>query len=110
MSEIQHKYPSNLTQVIESNLHKNLGWAYFQKLNYFQAESHLKTAIQLNPKNASAQCLLAQVLEQVPTDRDNLKKARHNCINIKSTQNPETNTWKNLVRQSLQTEKEGVEL
>ena len=112
MSEIQHKYPSNLTQVqvIESNLHKNLGWAYFQKLNYFQAESHLKTAIQLNPKNASAQCLLAQVLEQVPTDRDNLKKARHNCISIKSTQNPETNTWKNLVRQSLQTEKEGVEL
>ena len=54
MSEIHHEYPSNLNkvQVIESNLHKNLGWAYFQKLNYFQAESHLKTAIHLKPENA----------------------------------------------------------
>ncbi len=108
MSELQQKYPGNLTQGIESNLHKNLGWAYFQKLNYSQAQSHLKTAIQLNPENAAAQCLLAQVLEQVPTDIDSLKKVRQNCINIKSTQNPETNTWKNLVRQRLQ--KEGDKL
>ncbi len=105
MSELQQKYPGNLTQGIESNLHKNLGWAYFQKLNYSQAQSHLKTAIQLNPENAPAQCLLAQVFEEVPTNRDKLKKARQNCIEIESTQNPETNTWKNLVRQRLQTEK-----
>ena len=104
MSELRQKYPSDLTQRIESNLHKNLGWAYFQTLNYSQAQSHLKKAIKLNYENAPAQCLLAQVLEQVPTDRDNLKKARQNCIDIKSTQNPETNTWKNLIRQRLQTE------
>ncbi|NEQ39347.1 MAG: protein kinase [Okeania sp. SIO3I5] len=102
MSEIQQKYPGNLTQGIESNLHKNLGWAYFQKLNYSQAKSHLKKAIKLNYENAPAQCLLAQVLEQIPTDIDSLKKVRQNCIDIKSTQNPETNTWKNLVRQRLQ--------
>ncbi|NER05710.1 MAG: serine/threonine protein kinase, partial [Okeania sp. SIO3C4] len=91
---------------VESNLHKNLGWAYFQRLNYSQAQSHLKKAIKLNYENAPAQCLLAQLLEKVPTDVDSLKKVRQNCINIKSTKNPETNTWKNLVRQRLQMEGE----
>ncbi|NEO52379.1 MAG: protein kinase [Okeania sp. SIO3B5] len=106
MSEIRQTYPFDFTKRVESNLHKNLGWAYFQKLNYSQAQSHLKKAIKLNYENAPAQCLLAQLLEKVPTDVDSLTKVRQNCINIKSTQNPETNTWKNLVRQSLQTEGE----
>ncbi|MEB3340967.1 serine/threonine-protein kinase [Okeania sp.] len=104
ISEIRQKYPDNFTQRIESNLHKNLGWAYFQKLNYFQAKYHLETAVKLNFENAPAQCLLAQVLEEVPTDKDNLNQARQNCIDIQSTQNPETNTWKNLIRQSLKRE------
>ncbi|NEP80155.1 MAG: protein kinase [Okeania sp. SIO3B3] len=106
MSEVRQKYPFDLTKRVESNLHKNLGWAYFQRLNYSQAQSHLKKAIKLNYENAPAQCLLAQLLEKVPTDVDSLKKVRQNCINIKSTKNPETNTWKNLVRQRLQMEGE----
>ncbi|NER03961.1 MAG: protein kinase, partial [Okeania sp. SIO3C4] len=62
MSEIHQKYPFNFTKRVESNLHKNLGWAYFQRLNYSQAQSHLKKAIKLNYENAPAQCLLAQLL------------------------------------------------
>lgn len=102
MSEIKQEYQSNLTQGMASNLYKNLGWAYLQKLNYSQAKSYLKKSIELNPENAPAQCLLAQVLEEFTTDIDSLNKVRQNCINIKSTQNPETNTWKNQLRQHLQ--------
>lgn len=102
MSDLQQQYPANFTQIMESDLHKNLGWAYFQKLNYSDAQSHLEQAIDLYPENASAQCLLAQVLEEIPKNVARLQQVRQNCINIQSTQNPETNTWKNLVRQRLQ--------
>ncbi|MEL7035317.1 MAG: protein kinase [Cyanobacteria bacterium J06592_8] len=104
MSKLEPEYPANFTRIVESDLHKNLGWAYFQNLNYPQAQSHLETAITLDPDNAPAQCLLAQVLEEISTTADKLRKIRQNCINIPSTQNPETNTWKNLVRQRLQAE------
>ncbi len=104
MSDLRQQYPANFTQIMESDLHKNLGWAYFQKLNYSDAQSHLEQAIDLDPENASAQCLLAQVLEEIPKNVANLQQVRQNCINIQSTQNPETNTWKNLVRQRLQAE------
>ncbi len=104
LPHLQQNYPAIVTQKIESDLHKNLGWAYLQHLNYNSAKHHLEQAIHLDSENVSAHCLFAQVLEKIPTNIENLQQARQNCINISSTQNPETNTWKNLVRQRLQAE------
>ena len=103
---LKQQYSEPLITKMESDLHKNLGWAYSQKIQYSDAFIHLKTAIEVNPKNAPAHCLLAQVLEESPQKRLSLQSVRKNCLNIYSTQNPETITWKSLVRQRLKAEGE----
>ncbi|MCG5060120.1 MAG: protein kinase [Limnoraphis sp. WC205] len=103
---LKQQYSEPLITKMESDLHKNLGWAYSQKIQYSDAFIHLKTAIEVNPKNAPAHCLLAQVLEEIPQKRLSLQSVRKNCLNIYSSQNPETITWKSLVRQRLKAEGE----
>ncbi|WP_413165518.1 protein kinase domain-containing protein [Capilliphycus salinus ALCB114379] len=103
---LKQQYPEPFTFKMESDLYKNLGWAYAQQTEYSDALVYLQTAIEINSENAPAHCLLAQVLEEIPQKKLTLQKVRKNCLNIDSIQNPETITWKSLVRQRLKAEGE----
>ncbi|OQY43220.1 MAG: hypothetical protein B6242_15105 [Anaerolineaceae bacterium 4572_78] len=55
--------PSQEAMELRYNMRKNLGWARFLQERYSESEAELKLAIELNNEEASAHCLLAQVLE-----------------------------------------------
>ncbi|MEB3827109.1 serine/threonine-protein kinase [Phormidium sp. CCY1219] len=90
----------NLKPVAWSDLHKNLGWAYYEQKRYRESEKHLRQAIEYDPKNAPAYCLLAQVLEA----QDNRTLALEywkQCQALEAPYNPEIQYWKKMARDRL---------
>lgn len=64
---------------VKAALYKNLGWAYLVQNRYDEAEKHLQQAIELNPAQTPAHCLLAQVLE-AKGDRQAALTAWKSCL------------------------------
>ncbi|MDY6807272.1 MAG: serine/threonine-protein kinase [Cyanobacteriota bacterium] len=85
---------------VKSDLHKNLGWVYFQREEYAEAESHLQRAIALDKENTPAYCLLAQVRE-LGDNNNTALSAWNNCLESPSGFNPETQIWQTMARQRL---------
>lgn len=85
---------------VKSDLHKNLGWVYFQREEYAEAESHLQQAIALDKENTPAYCLLAQVRELGDNNNAALS-AWNNCLESPLGLNPETKIWQTMARQRL---------
>lgn len=80
--------------VTKSDIHKNLGWLYWLKKDYTEAEIHLRKAILLNDEKPDAYCLLAQVLSAMGDDIG-AQKAGESC-RIRYQPNPhkpEVETW-----------------
>ncbi len=78
----------------KSDIHKNLGWLYWLKKDYSQAEFHLRNAILLNDEKPDAYCLLAKVLSDIG-DNIGAENAAENC-RIRYQPNPhkpEVETW-----------------
>ncbi len=78
----------------KSDVHKNLGWLYWLKKDYSQAEFHLRNAILLNDEKPDAYCLLAKVLSDMG-DNIGAENAAENC-RIRYQPNPhkpEVETW-----------------
>ncbi|HIK09136.1 MAG TPA: protein kinase [Oscillatoriaceae cyanobacterium M33_DOE_052] len=94
-------HKENLSDGVKYSLHKNLGWARAIQKRYADAEANLQMAIDLNPKRASAYCLLAQVFE----DQGNINPALtqwENCLRYaQSTTTPEEDGWIEMARQRL---------
>lgn len=81
-------------------VYKNLGWARLKQNRYSEASSFLQQAINLNPDQASANCLMAQVQEELnQTDKSIL--FWENCIRFASELNPDEDTWLGLARERL---------
>lgn len=78
----------------KSDIHKNLGWLYWLKKNYAQAEVHLRKAILLNDEKPDAYCLLAHVLSDIG-DNIGAEKAGESCrIRYQpNPHNPEVEAW-----------------
>lgn len=98
-SEIQGK------EQIQYSLFKNLGWARLKQERYQEAKDALKIAINIEPKNASAYCLLSQVLEKLDSkqkDLEDLKEVLFNCINSQTNpNNPEEDEWVYQAQQNM---------
>ncbi len=94
---------------VYSSLHKNLGWAYFWKEEYAQAEKYLRQAIELNGDRAAPYCLLAQVLEAQGNSKGAIPYWQK-CLECDSPQSrpinapwrsPELDLWQQQARQRL---------
>ncbi|MDJ0732837.1 MAG: protein kinase [Nostocaceae cyanobacterium] len=79
----------------QSNLYKNIGWAYLQSGQLKTAEKYLKIAItkDVDNKKAAAYCLLAkvQVLQQI--NSSNTLQTWQKCRNYDDDSLPEVETW-----------------
>jgi serine/threonine protein kinase len=89
-----------ISDVVKSDLHKNLGWVYFQREEYAKAESHLQEAIALDKNNTPAYCLLAQVRE-LGDNTNSALSVWQNCLESPPGFNPETKIWQTMARQRL---------
>lgn len=74
----------------QASLLKNLGWAYLQLEQYKEALVNLEQSIEIEANEASAQCLLTKVKNQLNLpSKSNLKS----CLFL-SSELPEVWTWK----------------
>lgn len=87
-------------EAVKSDLHKNLGWVYFQREDYDRAESHLLSAIAIDRENTPAYCLLAQVRE-LSDNRNSALPIWRSCLESPGGINPETQVWQSMARQRL---------
>jgi tetratricopeptide (TPR) repeat protein/predicted Ser/Thr protein kinase len=89
------------SDIVRYSMLKNLGWAYLSQANYPEAASHLKAAIQLNSEEASAYCLMAQLLEsQGSTD---VLANWESCRRYASRMHPDQRQWLQEAEQYLAT-------
>ena len=89
-----------IADVVKSDLHKNLGWVYFQREEFVLAEFHLQEAIALDKDNTPAYCLLAQVRE-LGDNKNAALPIWQNCLESPPGFNPETKIWQTIARQRL---------
>jgi len=88
-------------------LRKNLGWAHFKQKRYNDAKTRLEEAISFNSTEnpqASAHCLLAQVLEEKDTSKIPLMEWE-NCLRYADPRYPEEYDWIEQARQRVDKEK-----
>ena len=76
------------------------GWIQFKQERYSDAETHLRDAISINNKLASAHCLLAQVYEK-QKKQDEAEKSWEQCLQYASQYNENENKWISLAIQGL---------
>ncbi len=99
-------------QIVHYTLHKNMGWVRLEQglqtqdkasVNVFLAEAkaNLNTAIDLARENqlsqtqqASAHCLLAQVLEAKGDDSKQVRREWEYCLDYNPVRTPEEDAWK----------------
>jgi len=82
---------------------KNLGWALWKQGKYQEAETYLRSAIDLMPNHGSAYCLLAQVLEESSYQADSLVQW-NNCFDFASSLIPEERKWLEIARERIEAE------
>ncbi len=97
---------------VKASLHKNLGWAYFQLLEYKQAKKHLLVSLKLDNSLALTHCLLAKVQEAQGEKQGTLASWK-NCLKYdQDNQSPkipdckleELKAWKLDARRALEVE------
>ncbi len=110
-------------KIVHYTLHKNMGWVRLEQglqtqdktsVDVFLAEAkaNLETAIDLARENqlsqkqqASAHCLLAQVLEAQGDDSKQVQKEWEYCLDYNPVRTPEEDAWKIKAQQRLSLEK-----
>ena len=92
---------------IEYAIHKNLGWVRLKQKRYEQAEAELRFAIDLNPKEASAHCLLAQTLE-IQNYKEKALIQWENCLKYASIDNLDEDEWIGIAQQRLKVNNKGT--
>lgn len=97
---IQSARKQSADSSVRANLLKNLGWVEFREGEYQNAQTALQQALKLDPSNAAAHCLQAQVLEQLGQDA-NLNWRRCTAL---SSDLPEVERWKEEYVRRLQAE------
>jgi tetratricopeptide (TPR) repeat protein len=97
---LQKALPLAKDKIVKSDIHKNMGWALLKQRRYEEAETHLRTAIELTRSQASSYCLLAQIL-----DRRGDKKAAlvqwQQCLGYASMYNKDEAIWIGMARQRM---------
>lgn len=79
---------------VKASLHKNLGWAYFQLLQYEKAKKHLLLSLKLDSSRALTHCLLAKV-QEAQGEKQGALASWQNCLKYDpDNQSPKTPDWK----------------
>ncbi|MGR3279304.1 protein kinase domain-containing protein [Acaryochloris marina NIES-2412] len=87
---IQQVLGQDASPLTNASLYKNLGWAQFKMEQYDKALVNLERSIELDPDEASTQCLLAQTRNKKKLDAQSHWKL---CLFLNSDL-PEVWTWK----------------
>jgi tetratricopeptide (TPR) repeat protein len=88
---------------VKHDMLKNLGWARLGQGRYSEAELHLRAAVDLDPDEAPAHCLLAQALE----GKDEAVRALaewEDCLRFADPRKPDEDAWIGLARQAMESE------
>lgn len=83
-----------------SAMYKNLAWAYLEKGDYTTSQIQLEKAIELNPENVAAHCLLAQAEEATGNNMAALQ-SWVNCLSYPSPNNPEVGAWQRRAKERI---------
>lgn len=81
---------------VRYDLKKNLGWARLGQNRYVEAETVLEEALELLPNQASAYCLLAQVLTVQESEADLIESAWTDCVAYADASRPDEDQWLGL--------------
>lgn len=79
---------------------KNLGWAQLELKQYGEADQNLRAAIALDPSQAAAHCLMAQVYE-ARAESSNAAGAWEQCLQYADSNNPDEQIWMAHARSTL---------
>ena len=90
-------------ETVRYDMLKNLGWARLQQGRLTEARVHLEEAVELEPRNAAAHCLLAQVYDAL-VDLEMGHAEWERCLQYASSNNPDEDAWIGLARRALQPE------
>jgi serine/threonine protein kinase len=85
---------------VQAALYQHLGWAYWMKTEYIQAENNLRKAIKLDEKRRDSHCLLAQVLEAKNQKTESLQEWKA-CLKADSQDKIEVKIWQTIAIQRL---------
>jgi len=80
------------------DINKNLGWARLGQERYDEAMTPLEEAIRIDPKRASAHCLMAQVLAAQKAEAEQVDDAWLACIQYADQTNPDEDRWLGMAR------------
>jgi tetratricopeptide (TPR) repeat protein len=80
---------------------KNLGWARVGQARYNDAETYLKSAIELIEDKAPAHCLQAQVFEGLG-EEEAAMASWERCLQYATSYDPDEDTWIGLAQERLQ--------
>lgn len=84
----------------QSTVYVYLGWIPLRQGRFEQAQWQLEQAIALNPDQAPAHCLQAQVLEGLQ-DRSGARRAWEQCLRYADQKKPDEDVWIGLALKSL---------
>lgn len=84
--------------------YKNVGWIQLQQDRLVLAHRNLEQAIQTNPDQAAAYCLLAQVLEKEGQPPTKTLIYWEKCLAFSSGFTPEETEWREIAQQRLTTD------
>ena len=97
---LQKALPLAKDKIVKSDIHKNMGWALLKQGRYSEAETHLRTAVELKSDRASSYCLLAQVLDSRGDKKAALVQWQQ-CLGYASMYNKDEAIWIGMARQRM---------
>jgi tetratricopeptide (TPR) repeat protein len=97
---LQKALPLAKDKIVKSDIHKNMGWALLKQRRYEEAETHLRTAIELTRSQASSYCLLAQILDRRGDKKAGLVQWQQ-CLGYASMYNKDEAIWIGMARQRM---------
>jgi len=107
ISRLQAGLKLEQSDTIRYSMLKNLGWAYLSQNNHTEAATHLNAAIQLNDEEASAYCLMAQLLE-IQGNPIDVQANWESCRRYASRMHPDQKQWLQEAERYLTSAQSGV--
>jgi tetratricopeptide (TPR) repeat protein len=97
---LQKALPLAKDKMVRYDIHKNMGWALLKQSRYEEAETHLRTAVELKSDRAPAYCLLAQILDH-RKDKKAALVLWQKCLGYASMYNKDEAIWIGMARQRM---------
>ncbi|MDM8526703.1 tetratricopeptide repeat protein [Anaerolineales bacterium HSG24] len=90
---------NQLERSVQYNIHKNLGWARLEQGRHDEATTALNDALILEPNQAPAHCLMAQLLMAQEAETAQIETHWEACLQDADPTYPDEDMWMGLARE-----------